>query len=56
MCHELRSWRNAGRPQDSRRDLWQEFEETKQQREAESLGDSPPAETERAEEAVSARV
>ena len=54
MCHELRTWRNIAREQESRRDLWQEFEETTRRAE-ESKVDPPATEPERDEETVSAR-
>lgn len=55
MCHELRTWRNLGQAQESRSDLWQEFEETTRRADAESTVDPPqPAEAERSEETVSA--
>lgn len=53
MCHEQRTWRNPGREQDARRDLWQEFEETRRQAGEPGGVDSPqPAQPEPAEEAV----
>ena len=53
VCHELRTWRNLAREEESRRDLWQEFEETR--RAEESRVEPPePAEAERSEETVSA--
>lgn len=55
MCHELRTWRNSGRDQESRRDLWQEFEETTRRADADATVDPPqPDEAERTEETVSA--
>jgi hypothetical protein len=55
VCHELRAWRNLGQAQESRRDLWQEFEETTRRADAETPVDPPqPAEAERTEETVSA--
>lgn len=55
VCHELRTWRNLGQAQESRRDLWQEFEETTRRADAESTAEpAQPAEAERAEEPVSA--
>ncbi len=41
VCHELRTWRNLGQTQESRRDLWQEFEETKRRADADSPVDAP---------------
>ena len=52
MCHELRTWRNLGQAQESRRDLWQEFEETTRRADAESTDTPQPAEAERTEETV----
>ncbi len=55
MCHEYRAWRNARDAQESRRDLWQEFEEETRRSDEESIVESPqPSEVERAEEPVTA--
>ena len=56
MCHELRTWRNPGREQDARRDLWQEFEETRRPAGDAGQEESPqPAQPEPAKEEVPAR-
>ena len=54
MCHELRTWRNLAREKESRRDLWQEFEETTRRAEESRVEPPEPAEPERSEETVSA--
>ena len=54
MCHELRTWRNLEREKESRRDLWQEFEETTRRAEESRPEPPQPAEAERSEETVSA--
>ena len=52
MCHELRTWRNSGQAHESRRDLWQEFEDTTRQDDAQSTDPPQPTETERSDETV----
>ena len=55
VCHEQPTWRNPAREQDARRDLWQEFEETRQAGEAAPVDAPQPAQGEPAEEAVPAK-
>lgn len=56
MCHEQRTWRNPGREENARRDLWQEFEETRRQAGEAAPVDVPqPAQGDAAEEAVPAK-
>ena len=56
MCHEQRTWRNPGREENARRDLWQEFEETRRQAGEVAPVDAPqPAQGDAAEEAVPAK-
>ena len=54
MCHELRTWRNSGQAQESRRDLWQEFEETTRPADGASPVDAlqPAEDAEEADETV----
>ncbi len=56
MCHEMWAWRNVRGAQESRRDLWQEFEETMRRDDAD-VPDAVPEETrlEGSEETVAAR-
>ena len=54
MCHELRTWRRPAEAQESRRDLWQEFEETTRRDDDPNVDRPQPAEAERTEETVSA--
>ena len=55
MCHELRAWQRSGQAQESRRDLWREFEETTRRPDGEPTADQPRAtEPERTEETVGA--
>jgi hypothetical protein len=55
VCHELRTWRNLAREKESRRDLWQEFEDSTRRAEESRVEPPEPAEPERSEETVSAR-
>ena len=51
VCHEYRTWLSAREAQEPRRDLWQEFEESKRSGRPEPVAEDPaPREGERADE------